>query len=176
MVMRIRLRPLALAALLTPLAAGGSQAAASQQLEPVIAAEPTPAGIDVTVETGGCTDKADFDVTASPVKDGKSSVELRRKAPDTCKGNFPDGLKLQYTWAELKLPQGTQVSVKNPLEPVFAVEPVKAAPAIESRKTGRHHCGKAGRHHWASRHRHGWRRHHRHRHFHKHRGHCHCVC
>ena len=168
MVMRIHPRPFALALSLTLLAAGGSPAGAAQELERIVSAEPTPAGIAVTVPTGGCTKKADFDVSSSPVSGGKATVELRRTKPDTCKGNFPDGLKLQYTWTELNLPEGTQLSVKNPVEPAFGVQPVNPAPVKE--------FSRAGRHHWASHYRRGWHRHHRHRHFHKHRGHCYCPC
>lgn len=168
MVMRIYLRPFALALPLTLLAAGVGRAATSQELEQVISSEPTPAGIDVTVATGGCTKKADFEVTSSPAGDGKASVELRRKTPDTCKGNFPDGLKLQYTWGELNLPQGTQLSVKNPVEPAFTDQPVSPPPAVQAAKSARHL--------WAPRHRRRWHRHRRHRHFHRHRGHCHCAC
>ena len=169
MVMRIHPRPFALALSLTLLAAGGSPAGAAQELERIVSTETTPAGIAVTVATGGCTRKADFEVTSSAVSGGKATVELRRTKPDTCKGNFPDGLKLQYTWAELNIPEGTQLSLKNPLEPAFAVQqtnPVQNANPVR----------RAGRHYWASHHRRGWHRHHRHRQFHKHRGHCYCPC
>ena len=67
MVMRIHLKPFALAFPLTLLVAAICPAAASQELERVIAAEPTPAGIAITVATGGCAKKADFQIASSPV-------------------------------------------------------------------------------------------------------------
>ncbi len=163
MVMRILLRPFALALSLTLLAASGGSSGASQDLDRIVSAEPSPTGIAVTVPTGGCTKKADFEVSSSPAGAGKATIELHRTKPDTCKGNFPDGLKLQYTWAELNLPEGTQLSVKNPAELGFGVQAANAEPVRETVKA-RHY-------------RRGWHRHHRHHHFHKHRGHyCHCRC
>jgi hypothetical protein len=76
MVMRIPLKPLAMAFPLTLLAAALCPAAASQELERVIASEPTPSGITITVATGGCAKKADFEIASSPVTDGKASIEL----------------------------------------------------------------------------------------------------
>jgi hypothetical protein len=166
MVMRTHLGPFALALSLALLAAGGSPAWAAQEPERIISAEPTPAGIAVTVQTGGCTKKADFEVSAGPVSNGKATVELHRTKPDTCKGNFPDGLKLQYSWAELNLPQGTQLSVTNPLEAGLGVQPVNPAPVKHFRRSRRHH----------SHYRRGWHRHHRYRHLHRHHGRCYCPC
>ena len=164
--MRIHPGPFALALALALLAAWGNPAGAAQELERIVSAEPTPAGIAVTVATGGCTKKADFEVSASAAVDGKAAIELHRTKPEHCKGNFPDGLKLQYTWADLNLPEGTQLTVKNPVEPPFAVQAASPAPVEQ--------IGKATRHRWASHYR---RRHRHHRHFHKHRGHyCHCHC
>jgi len=80
------------------------------------AAETTGAGISVTVATGGCTEKSDFEAGAQPAAKGAANVEIRRLKRDDCKGNFPAGLKLLFTWNELKLPAGTKLHVKNPME------------------------------------------------------------
>ena len=173
MVMRIPLKPFALAFPLTLLVAALCPAAASRELERVIAAEPTPAGITITVATGGCAKKADFEIASSPVTDGKASIELRRTKPDPCKGNFPDGLKLQFGWAELKLPEGTQLALKNVADPVFGSIPPTAVaattvPAPEATP--------AKHHYRAHRHRRGWHGHHHRRHLHKHRSHGYCYC
>jgi hypothetical protein len=173
MVMRIPLKPIALAFPLALLVAALCPAAASQELERVIAAEPTPAGITITVATGGCAKKADFEIASSPVTDGKASIELRRTKPDHCKGNFPDGLKLQFGWAELKLPEGTQLALKNVADPVFGSIPPTAVaattvPAPEATP--------AKRHYRAYRHRRNRYRHHHRRHIHKHRSQCICPC
>ncbi len=80
------------------------------------AAAPTDAGLNVTVPTGGCTKKADFEVSAQPPSKGAARIEIRRLKIDYCKGNFPDGLKLSFTWDELKLPAGTKLTVVNKVE------------------------------------------------------------
>jgi hypothetical protein len=187
MVMRIDLKPFVLALPLMLLAGAGLPAVASQGLEKIIASEPAPTGITITVATGGCTEKADFQVISSPAAGGKASIELRRTKGDSCKGNFPDGLKLHYTWAELKLPEGTQISVKNPVDPVLGAMPPAMAKAAEVKKTPRHHY-RARRHH-RRRARHGSRRpersgfvwgapvRHHGRHFNRHRAYsCDCPC
>jgi Fe-S cluster assembly iron-binding protein IscA len=186
MVMRIRPKAFALALPLTLLAAAGLPAMAAQELEKIISSEPAPTGITVTVATGGCTEKADFQVSSSPGADGKTSIELKRTKADSCKGNFPDGLKLHYTWAELKLPDGTQVAVKNPADPVFGAIPPTVVAAAEVKAAPRHYY-RARRH----RHRQGWHGsrqvedagfewtapvRHRHRHFHRHHRDCYCPC
>ena len=155
MVMRTHLKPLALALPLMLFAAAGLPAMASQELEKIISSEPAPTGVTITVATGGCTEKADFQVSSSRVADGKATIELRRTKGDTCKGNFPDGLKLHYTWAELKLPEGTQITVKNLADPVFgAMVPAmaKAADTVKAAEVKK----KPRRHYRAKRH---YRRH-----------------
>jgi hypothetical protein len=100
------------------------------ELEELLASERTPAGIDITVETGGCTGKSDFEVTSDPVKNGEAGIAFRRLTRDDCKGFYPKGLKLHYSWTDLKLPEGTKLSVKNPIGNQAATE---AAPS--NRKT-----------------------------------------
>jgi hypothetical protein len=85
-------------------------------LADLVAAEPTEAGLNVTVPTGGCTKKADFEVSAQPPSKGPARIEIRRLKNDYCKGNFPDGIKLSFTWDELKLPSGTKLTVANKVE------------------------------------------------------------
>jgi hypothetical protein len=84
-------------------------------LAELLATETTDAGLSVTVPTGGCTQKSDFEVTARAAKNGRASVEIRRLKRDSCKGNFPEGLKLVFTWDDLKLPANTKLGVKNPV-------------------------------------------------------------
>jgi hypothetical protein len=85
-------------------------------LAELLAAETTETGINVTVPTGGCTKKTDFEVRSQDLTEGKAIVELRRLKPDDCKGNFPEGLKLTFTWSELKLPAHSNVSFNNHIE------------------------------------------------------------
>lgn len=81
MAMRIHLGPFALALSLTLLAASSAPAGTAQELEQIVSAEPTPAGITVTVQASGCTKKAGFVVSSSTVSGGKATVELRRAKP-----------------------------------------------------------------------------------------------
>ncbi len=88
-------------------------------LAELLVAETTDAGLSVTVPTGGCTQKSDFEIKASTVSNGGASVEIRRLRKDTCKGNFPEGLKLVFTWDDLKLPANTKLGVKNLINAPF---------------------------------------------------------
>lgn len=85
-------------------------------LDEIKGSEQNTAGVNVTVMTGGCTKKEDFQVSTRPGASGVMDVELKRLHADRCKGNFPDGIKIQFTWGDLKLPEGTKLAVKNPLE------------------------------------------------------------
>lgn len=85
-------------------------------LAEIMASEPNEAGVNVTVPTGGCTTKADFTVSTHAGKNGVTDVEIRRPKRDACKGNFPAGIKVQFTWGDLKVPAGTKIAVKNPIE------------------------------------------------------------
>lgn len=91
-----------------------AQAHAEQPpLAELMSVEPVETGINVTVPTGGCTKKADFEVSASQASKGAAKIEIRRLRRDSCKGYFPDGLKLLFTWDDLKLPAGTKLTVAN---------------------------------------------------------------
>jgi hypothetical protein len=122
MLLSVHYKSFALALTLVLLARCPCAAAAPPDLEEVLAAEPTAEGIAVTVLTGGCTEKSDFAVSSSPIQNGQASLEFRRLYRDTCKGFFPEGLKLQFTWADLKLPEGTKLTVKNPIEPPLGAQ------------------------------------------------------
>jgi len=85
-------------------------------LERLLSAKPTKKGLTLTVSTGGCTEKADFQITSHRTGSRVASIEVRRLTPDACKGNFPDGMTLSFSWKELKLPKKTTISIKNPVE------------------------------------------------------------
>ncbi len=159
-------------------------------LADIMAAEQTDSGISVTVPTGGCTKKADFEVSASPVSTGAAQVEIRRLKRDYCKGNFPDGLKVLFTWDDLKLAAGTKVTITN----LAASQPAPPKPGRKASAKGhkkfKRHCKRSrGKHHCkARRAKHAFvhepapegaaHAHHRHhrvraRHHHRHRSRCH---
>ena len=136
--MRMYLKHAVLVSALVLFASAGG-AAAEQDFEGSISCEPGAGGIAVTVETGGCTAKADFAVSSTAAL-GKTEIGLRRAKADTCKGNFPDGLKLQFSWSDLKLSPGSQYVLTNPMLPGAAGKqacagtvPGAAAVAAEAR-------------------------------------------
>lgn len=147
----------------------------------LVAAEPTDAGLNVTVPTGGCTKKADFELRAQPPSKGASRIEIRRLKNDYCKGNFPDGLKLSFTWDELKLPAGTKLTVANKIEGATAQPQEARQVSMKPHKKFKKKCKRRARgkrckaHHLRHRahkahaayHQHRrthWRHHRRHRH------------
>lgn len=135
MLLSVRFKPFAFLLSLGFLAGEKPATAAASTVEELMSAENTPAGIAITVETGGCTKKSDFKVDADQVQNGKAAVEFRRLTADTCKGNFPEGLKLEFTWADLKLPQGTELLVKNPVDrPASDGSPRKKADRTKPQK------------------------------------------
>lgn len=85
-------------------------------LDEIKGSEQNTAGVNVTVMTGGCTKKEDFQVSTHPGTSGVMDIEFKRLHADRCKGNFPDGIKIQFTWGDLKLPEGTKLAIKNPVE------------------------------------------------------------
>ncbi len=151
--------------------------AAPEPLEELISAKPAEAGLNITVPTGGCTNKSDFAVSTKPTPKGAASVEIRRLHPDTCKGNFPAGVKLLLTWGDLNLPAGTKLIIKNPIESEANPSPPPPKHQIKARNKGkrchrskrhRHRCkrirGKRAAHGARIGHGSHIHRHHRHRH------------
>lgn len=89
--------------------------AESPSLEKLLTAKPTKSGLTLTVSTGGCTKKSDFEITSHRLRRHVASVEVRRLASDTCKGNFPEGTTLSFSWSELKVPKHSKILIKNPI-------------------------------------------------------------
>jgi hypothetical protein len=128
-----------------------AQARAEQPpLAELMSVEPVETGINVTVPTGGCTKKADFEASASQASKGAAKIEIRRLRRDSCKGYFPDGLKFSFTWDDLKLPPGTKLTVAN-------LAPSRSAPLQATAKVSRKKCmksckrSKAKARHWRTR-------------------------
>ncbi len=122
--------------------------AAEAPLADIVAAEPTDAGINVTVPTGGCTKKADFQVASQPAAKGEARIEIHRLKSDYCKGNFPDGLKLLFTWDDLKLPAGTKLKLGNAVATHVAQPKEEREASVAPAKIGRHIKRTARGKHW----------------------------
>lgn len=152
--------------------------AGNAPLAEIKASEANEAGVNVTVPTGGCTSKTDFEVSTHAGAAGITDVEFRRLNQDTCKGNFPEGVKLQFTWGDLKVPAGTKVAVKNPVETAHKVALVstpKSAKLKKKKKVVKRCLRSKHRKHGCVTHRARHHARHLHRHHRRHHHHC-CAC
>ncbi len=72
------------------------------------------AGLNVRVNSNGCTKRADFQVQ---VLDGypAPTVILRRIKPDLCRAFVAGGVDLLFNWADLRLPPTSPIVLANPL-------------------------------------------------------------
>lgn len=90
---------------------------AAEQLEPLLAYEVTDEGVSFRVKTGGCTRKEHFRLDP-PGTESDHAIALRRDVPDHCKGNFPEGIEIQFTFEELGLDGSPErIRIFNPLIP-----------------------------------------------------------
>ncbi len=86
--------------------------AQQQNLEEIFLANPNNEGIEITVYTGGCTDKSDFNIIVEKAESNK--ISLIRKIKDNCKANIPP-LPIQFTWEDLKLLKNSKLIIANPI-------------------------------------------------------------
>jgi len=71
-------------------------------------------GIEIDAPTGGCTTKDSFSTSTSVTSGGEVEIVFHRKDDDNCKGNFPGGVNLLFTWNDIRIPAGSKVKVENP--------------------------------------------------------------
>lgn len=69
--------------------------------------------IAIRASTGGCTSKASFSTDVDRTGDNAFTVGFKRTQEDYCQALLPDGVELIYTRAELGMPQGAKVTVRN---------------------------------------------------------------
>ena len=126
--MRAGLKMLAAAALTAPLLAGcviysneagenvrvdiGDKAA--PPAEAIRSARFEDGALVVRVDSNGCTQAADFEL--SVVDGSPADVTVRRTREDLCKALAPDGVELRWTYADLGLEPGTPTRILNPLK------------------------------------------------------------
>lgn len=84
-------------------------------------------GITYQVTSGGCTEKADFEV--QQLETYPVQLKLVRNEPDFCEAYFPYGTKITFTWEELGLSAGTRAIMANQLSPVNAGGSAEIAPS-----------------------------------------------
>ena len=69
--------------------------------------------VTVRVSSNGCTTKDFISADVRKQEAGRFSVGFYRKKEDYCRANMPDGVALTWTFAELGIPDGAEVSVRN---------------------------------------------------------------
>ena len=79
----------------------------------IYAASVRPDAIAFTVESNGCTDESFFHVDVVKTDTDAFNVGLTRTRQDYCKAHVPDGKTVNWTYRELGIPAGAQVSVLN---------------------------------------------------------------
>lgn len=72
-------------------------------------------GIVITVRTGGCTDRSDFEFEFLENDQGLE-IAIVRKTKDYCKGYFPKGVQYSFSWEETGLnDDSSEVRIINPI-------------------------------------------------------------
>ena len=69
--------------------------------------------LTVIVSDNGCTTKEFFVANVHREDDNEFELGLERIRRDYCKANNPDGVALTWTYAELGLPDGAEVTLLN---------------------------------------------------------------
>jgi hypothetical protein len=84
---------------------------------PILGYERDEGGLEVRVPTGGCTSKGDFGIEKNTVGTNHNFITIIRNREDFCKGYFPEGTLLHFSWAELGLNLHEGFSVTNTVDP-----------------------------------------------------------
>ena len=66
------------------------------------------------VFSGGCTETEHFHLGVSR-RNGKAEVTLTRIVPDNCKGDFPDGTEIRFSYAKIGLDRNDVIRLCNPV-------------------------------------------------------------
>ncbi len=82
-------------------------------LSAIYGAEFSPGALTVTVRDNGCTTKDFFAASVRREADNAFEVGLERVRRDYCEAANPDGVALTWTFAELGLPAGAEVTLLN---------------------------------------------------------------
>lgn len=71
-----------------------------------------PSEISIVAHSNGCTQKEDFrpDVDRD---DGRYRVRFERRRDDNCRALVPEGRRMTWSFAELGIPDGAQVTIAN---------------------------------------------------------------
>jgi hypothetical protein len=71
-----------------------------------------PAEISIVAHSNGCTQKEDFSADVDR-DDGRYRVRFERDHEDNCKAFVPEGRRMTWSFRELGIPEGSQVTISN---------------------------------------------------------------
>jgi hypothetical protein len=69
--------------------------------------------VTITASSNGCTEKAQFEPSIDRVTNNNYRVGFRRIVEDRCKAFMAEGKAMTWTFGELGIPDGAQVTVLN---------------------------------------------------------------
>lgn len=67
------------------------------------------------VTSNGCTNESYFDTDVDSRSGNRFAVSIDRTRADNCRARLPEGVEVSYSFAELGLPDGADVTVLNPV-------------------------------------------------------------
>ncbi len=71
--------------------------------------------VSFQVSSNGCTDEDSFRTQTASQGARRFEVAIERVRADNCRAFIPGGVSLSYSFAELGLPEGADVTVLNPV-------------------------------------------------------------
>jgi len=83
-------------------------------LEPVLAFRATGTQLVFRVFSGGCTETEHFHLDVRR-RNSNAEVTLTRLVPDNCKGDFPDGAEIRFSYAKIGLERNDAIRLCNPV-------------------------------------------------------------
>jgi hypothetical protein len=87
----------------------------SSDAERVYSADITDTDITIRVAASGCTTKDFFEADVDHHGGDKFTVEFERERRDYCKMMQPEGAELTYSFGELGIPDGAELTLRNPV-------------------------------------------------------------
>lgn len=90
----------------------------AEVVEPLKELSRSTKGVTVRVYTGGCTEKAHFvwKKTTGQPKGAPTELILYRNTKDNCYANIPEGMVIEYSYAELGVEAKEEFTIGNPLQ------------------------------------------------------------
>jgi hypothetical protein len=82
--------------------------------EPVLAFRATGDGLRFRVQTGGCTSAQNFQLGVQR-SSGQAQLTLTRVVPDSCKGDFPEGTEITFSYDAAGIDRADAIQLMNRL-------------------------------------------------------------